>query len=467
MRVGPKAATLLLALALACGPAGPPAGSINVLLVVLDTTRADALAAYGAAHAFTPTLDRLAGEGVVFTNARSVSAWTLPAHASMFTGLYPSRHGAHWESPGLLANHETLAELLAPTHATGGFSENPHIVTTKGFAQGFERYEETWRLRKSWDDPPITLELFRQWLAQRDRSRPFFAFINLMTSHLPYRPPERLARRFLPSGLSEEEVKRLRAVEQEQAWLFMTGSLELSAADLENLRALYAAEVAFADEQVADALEAVREQGEIERTLIVVVGDHGENIGDHGLMEHQFCLYESLLRVPLILHLPGVFAGGGRRTAAVQLVDLLPTVLDAAGVPRERWPAMEGQSLLAGDPAADRAVIAEYSRPGEPLRNLARVDPTFDVTPFDRRLRSFQVGELKLIASDRGEAELYDLASDPGEMHDLAALRPEDVERLVSGLAAWVAERPRPPGEFPVQPDPEATEALRQLGYVN
>jgi len=458
---------LLLGLTAGCRPSEPPEGSINVLLVVLDTTRADALPAYGSKQAYTPTLDRLGSEGVVFANARTVSAWTLPSHASLFTGLYPSRHGAHWESPGLLVGQETLAELLAETHDTGGFCENPHIVTAKGFSQGFSRYEETWRRRESWDVPPITLELFQEWLGERDRSRPFFAFVNLMTPHLPYRPPERHQNRFMPDDLPEETIQRLRGVEQQHAWAYTMGDLQFTDADLDNLRSLYAAEVAFADERVAQAIDAVRAQGELERTLVVVVGDHGENIGDHGLMEHQFCLYESLLRVPMIFRLPEVFEGGLVREAPVQLVDVFPSVLDAAGVPRERWPALDGYSLLKADPPADRPTIAEYMRPGDPLRNMTRLNPSFDPSRYDRRLRSIQMGNSKLIVSDRDEVELYDLGTDPGETRDLAGERPEEVERLRERLEAWMAEGSRQLERFTPEADPEALKALRELGYVD
>jgi arylsulfatase A-like enzyme len=460
-------AILCLGLTAGCRPSEPPDGSINVLLIVLDTTRADALPAYGGGQAHTPTLDRLGREGVVFANARTVSAWTLPSHASLFTGLYPSRHGAHWESPGLLASHQTLAELLAETHETGGFCENPHIIRTKGFAQGFARYEETWRRRESWDVPPITLELFQEWLGERDRSRPFFAFVNLMTPHLPYRPPERYQSRFVSEDLPEEQIQRMRDVEQQQAWAYTMGDLQLTDSDLETLRSLYAAEVAFADERVAQAIDAVRAEGELERTLVVVVGDHGENIGDHQLMEHQLCLYETLLRVPMIFHLPGVFEGGRVRKAAVQLVDVFPTVLDAAGVPRERWPALDGYSLLGADPPAERPTIAEYMRPGDTLRNMTRLNPSFDPSRYDRRLRSIQLGTLKLIVSDRDEVELYDLRADPGETRDLAGERPEEVERLRARLAAWTAEGSHLVETFTPEADPEALEAIRELGYVD
>jgi arylsulfatase A-like enzyme len=458
---------VVLLVAAGCGRGGP---APNLLLIVLDTTRADAVAGYvdggGEAEAYTPTLDELAATGVLFTQARSTSAWTVPSHGSLFTGLYPSRHGAHWEGGGLDAEQVTLAEVLAPAYERAGFSENPHIIRAKGYAQGFETYEETWRRRRSWDEPPITLELVAGWFQRRDRARPFFVFVNLMTPHLPYAPPLRHQRRFVPAELDQRVVERFKAVGEGQARLYMMGALRFPERDLEILRALYRAEVAFGDERIGRILDMVRSQGELDDTLVVVVGDHGENIGDHGLMEHQLCLYESVLRVPLIMRLPGVLDGGVRRDGPVQLHDVMPTVLDALGVPASRWPEMEGESLLDGDPAAERPVYAEYMRPLEQMRLFQRVNPGFDFTPFDRRLKSIQVGSLKLIVSDRGEQELYDVAADPDETRDLAAARPEDVRRLGAQLAAWTRDwKPRVASE--VQPlDDDARRALQELGYI-
>jgi arylsulfatase A-like enzyme len=457
----PALAALLVAAA--CGGAEKPP---NLLVVVLDTTRADAVGVNGGGQpAHTPVLDELARTGVWFPAARTVSAWTLPSHATLFTGLYPSRHGAHWESPLLAEDRQTLAEVLAPDYDTAGFSENPHIVRAKGFAQGFARYEETWRLRRSWSEPPPTLALVADWFQRRDRARPFFAFVNLMTPHLPYTPPPKHEARFLADGVTADAARPYHQVGEREARLFMSRAIQYSPRDFEILRMLYRAEVSFADEQVGRILEMLRTDGELERTLVVVVGDHGENIGDHGLMEHQLCLYESLLRVPLILRLPGALDGGVRRDAPVQLVDVMPTALAALGVPEARRPRMEGLDLTAGDPPADRPLFAEYFRPGEQRRLFASVNPGFDFTPYWRRLKSVQVGALKLIASERGERELYDLVADPGELHDLSAERPGDVKALDARLAAFAPNwAPGAASGSPV--DEETRRALRELGYV-
>ena len=457
----------LLALALgatACG--SRPEKLANVLLLVLDTTRADAVAAYGEGPAYTPTLDRLAQEGVLYTRARSTSAWTLPSHGSLFTGLFPSQHGAHNESNQLAPEQVTLAELLGTTHQTAGFSENPHITRAKGFSQGFDHFEETWRRWRTEGKPPLTVELIEAWMEKRDRRRPFFAFVNLMAPHLPYAPPEKWTGRFLSDRISPTEIQRFKAFGERHARMSMSGALSLGERELEILRGLYRAEVSFVDEQAGRILDILRAEGELGRTLVIVVGDHGENIGDHGLMEHQLCLYETLLRVPLILSLPGVIPAGRRDSAPVQLVDVMPTILEIAGLSGESWPPMEGSSLLAGSPPESRPVFAEYMRPFEQRLLFRQTNPQFDFTIHDRRLKSIQVGALKLIASDRGDVELYDVQRDPAETENLAERRGDLVSELLEQLERWSGGwEPDSSAGAPLL-DEQTLEALRSLGYI-
>lgn len=460
-------AWLLAALVSVAGCGGPPAdGRLHVVLVVIDTTRSDAVGDHEGAPSPTPNLDRLAAEGVRYTHARTTGAWTLPSHASLFTGLHVARHGAHWDHRGLDDSLTTLAELLQPSHETVGFSENPHIIRDTGFAQGFDHFDETWRFQRAFGVDPQTLEQVERWLGKRDPSRPFFLFVNLMTAHLPFTPPARFEKRLRPPGARPELIRRLWGFGEDQARLFMAGGLELDDEELRVLRGLYRAEVAYVDEQVGRLLDAVERRVPKEQTLVAVVSDHGENLGEHGLMEHQLCLYETLLRVPLILRLPGSFEGGERRAAPVQLTDLLPTILDAAGVALPGDLAVDGSSLVEADPPAERPLLAEF-RPGQENRRLfRRARPGFDFDPFDRRLWSVQRGDLKLILSDRGDAELYDLSRDPGETRNLAGERPEDVRRLAGDVLRGDSA-PAGAGAEPAFPlDDETREMLRRLGYV-
>ncbi len=462
----PRAAGFLILVALlqavACSPTKqrPP----NVLLIVLDTTRGDAVSVHGTAtgDGLLAPLQRLAQDGVVFSAARTVSAWTLPSHGSMFTGLYPSRHGAHHESHLLRDDLQTLAELLAPTHATAGFSENPHINAHTGFAQGFEVFTEAWRKKRF---EPTVVQV-RDWLGTRERERPFFLFVNLMDAHLPYRPSDELLQEFLPPGTDPADVQRMRSFSKIDCMKFEAGELRLPEADLAILRALYRAAVRKVEAHVDRLVDLLEQEGELDRTLVIVVGDHGENVGEHGLMQHQFCLYDSLLRVPLVLRLPGVFDGGERRDDPVQVLDLPPTVLDVVGVPRHLWPSFEGVSLLSRDLRPERPIIAEYMRPETERRRFRHGAPDFDFDPLDRRLQSYQVGDLKLIRDDQGRVELYDLSSDPHERTDVSTERPQDVERLSNALDTWLRSRETARTLGEVEMDEETLEELRALGYL-
>lgn len=454
------------------GSEAPDAGGLgrpNVLLVVLDTTRAEAVSAWGDPQAHTPVLDRLAAEGARFANARATSSWTLPTHATLFTGLFSFQHGAHHETDRLVADARTLAERLGPTHETAGFSENPHIIRAKGFAQGFDVYAETWR-GADLAERDGTVDAFRDWFRERDRDRPFFAFVNLFSTHLPYAPPERWQQRLLPAEAVGSDVARaMMAFGETQARLYMAGRLRVSPATFRFLRRLYLADAAWTDERLGALLAPLRQSGELDDTLVVVVGDHGEYIGEHGLMEHQFGLHETVLHVPLVTRWPGQMEAGTVREGPVQLVDVAPTVLDAAGMGPASWRAMSGTSLLRGDPPADRPVLAEFMRPLQQRALFERVAPDFDFARFDRRLKSLQVGDRKLILAEDGEAALYHLDRDPRERRDLAAERPEEVRRLRERLLEIVGGFEPAQARTAVAPpdlDPEAREALRKLGYA-
>ena len=446
-------------------PARPPETPPNVLLVVLDTLRADAVDPAPGSH--TPVIAALAREGTLFMQGRSTASWTVPAHASIFTGLFPSRHNAHNEGRALSHEAQTLAELLSDTHDTAAFSENPHITRGKQFHQGFAVFKNSWprhdpgNLRRQATD-----RMVQEWLTGRSQERPFFLFLNFMDPHLPYRPPPQFEKLLLGEGVSSAESDRLRSFEGADARRVIAGKVQLSEAELAVLRRLYRAEVASADARLGKVLETLRSQNLLDETLEVVLGDHGENIGDHGLMEHQFSLHETLLRVPILLRLPGSVPAGTRRHDPVQLVDVFPTVLEATDLPRERWPPHEGESLLGPEIDADRALVAEYRLPLDQERIFAREMADFDFSPLMQRLQSIQVGTKKLILAGGEPVELHDLAKDPAESENLLEQEPASVRLLLEELRRWQANRPTPLPTELGRREAETIEALRELGYV-
>ena len=279
----------------------PPAPR-GMVIITLDTTRADYLPVYGFMDAEMPHLDRLAREGVVFDQATSVAPLTLPAHCSLFTGLFPPRHGVRDNGDRPLSpQHTTLAETVrAHGFSTGAFVGSVVLDADRGLAQGFDTYEGVVDAQVSQRAPgpprrrpgdEVVTDAIR-WIEGIGDSR-FFLWAHLYDPHRPYDPPEPFRSRYTDP---------------------------------------YLAEIAFADAQIGRLLEALERRKLLDRTIVVVTADHGESLGDHGERDHGIFLYESVLRVPLIIRGPGI---SPRRLAdVVRLVDVMPTALDLLGVPR-------------------------------------------------------------------------------------------------------------------------------------
>jgi arylsulfatase A-like enzyme len=476
--VVPCAVSLAMTLAGACGPsprlegpaiAPPPP---NVLLVVLDTTRTDALSCYGGPAGATPAIDALAAESTVYRGAYATSFWTLPSHGSMLTGLYPSEAGATSETNHLPEQVTTLAERLAAEgYRTGAVVRNPWLSAERGFAQGFDHYIEGWRDddgRSEVAGEGAATAAGVDWIGKEfDGVDPFFLFVNLNIAHMPYTPPEEVFRRFASQPWSSARLARLRTIEG--GWAHFAGAFPLDDIDFQILRELYSAEVAVADSLVADLLDAVRRQGALDQTLVIVTSDHGENLGEHGMIDHLYSLFDTTVRVPLLIRYPARFAPGVRVDEVVSLVDLVPTVLDTCGMleaDNDADAALLARSLCDGGHGRREAVFAENGRPINGIRLLQRF-PDFDVREIDHEMRMIRTEEHKLVWKVGRAAELYDTVADPGETTDLGDVDRELRNRLLDELRLWVAELDTTvrPGRFSSR-DRESLQRLRALGYV-
>ena len=480
---------------------------MNVVLVVADTTRyGDALTPEVA-----PTIVDLGAEGTTFTRAFASAPWTLPSHGSLFTGTYPSKHGAHAGHERLDERETTLTELFdSAGYDTAGVSGNTWVSKEGGFARGFDDFHQTWQYvqsdtamgelvevteesrilavgRKLFDGNPIANAanaLYRTvvrergdegaeratdwvegWLDDRESDDPFFLFANYLEPHLEYRPPKRIADRFLPGDVSYEAAMDV----PQEPWEYLAGNLETSDRDFEVLRALYRAEIAYLDEHLVRLRDALVAAGEWEDTVFVLVGDHGENIGDHGLMDHQYCLYDTLLHVPLVVH-GGAFEGRGEDDRLVSLVDVAPSLLDAAGVPapsaREEF---QGRSFHPESDADEHDfVFAEYAEPQPSMRALEEhVDEVPEhVYEYDRSLRAVRSADYKLVRGSDGSRELYHVAEDPSETTDLLDRRPGTADDLSRVLDEWLDsfDAADAAGEVAIEGDRKAQ--LEQLGYL-
>ncbi len=453
----------------------------NILLLVLDCVRFDGLHIFGNARSVTPNLDLLAENSRRYTQARSAAIWTLPSHASMFTGLHPRQHGVNVETRWLDESIPTMAQRLSRAgYQTTAFSTNAWVGPHFGLDRGFEDFYALWRLVPSmgktkfpWWEKALRKKVLERgdkgarklnkyvrkwWRTQRDPDRPFFMFGLYLDAHLPYRPPRGYAERLL----TPDALRRARAANQD-AWAYMAGEVSMTPEDFAGLRALYDAEIAYVDEQIGDLLAFLDSVGALQNTLIAVTSDHGENIGDHGLMDHQYCVCDSLARVPLIIHYPGALAAGDD-PAPVQHTDLLPTFLELAQAPTDA--SLPGRSLIASAaPAAPQ--ITQYTAAHR--HRFARRHPGFDPASkgFDRTYDGVALDGYKLIRSNTGQRWLYDLTDDPDERTDLARKMPGRVAALTAALDAWLADHP-PLTDAAAAPelDEDLQKHLRGLGYL-
>ena len=403
-------------------PTAPTAQRDNILLITLDTTRADRIGAYGYARARTPRLDRLAAEGARFDAAFSPAPITLPAHASIFTGLYPFEHGVRNNGNFYLEDRvETLATRLHEHgYRTGAFVSAFVLDRRYGLARGFETYDDRMQGASA---QVVALEAERRgdrtsaalnaWLdAHASGSAPFFAWLHLFDPHEPYRAPQPFGGAFTDSP--------------------------------------YDGEIAFVDAIIASVLDKLAERGVRERTIIAIIGDHGESLGDHGEETHSMLVYDPAIRIPLILWRPGRIPNGVVVTRPVRATDLAPTLLELVGAPglsashsRSLAPLLTGKPSSDAEPIYAETYLPQFYMNWAPLRTLR-----------DDRWKYI----------DAPSPELYDLVQDPGERNNLAVSQPRTAHgmratlmKLTGGTAGTMSA---------LRVDREVAEKLAALGYV-
>ena len=445
----------------------------HIVVLLWDTTRADRLGAYGYGRRTTPWLESVAARGVLFEQCRAPSPWTLPSHASLFTGLLPRHHGAVTKESPLAPAHETLAERLkAAGYGTMLLSNNEFVGPEAGLAQGFDVFRSVVREagRPSADATVGILE--RELAARRaDAGRagkPLFLFVNLMEPHLPYEPPSEFERPWRPEGATEGEVRRARRLQFPEDMAHNLGIRPWDGKTLSILSSLYDAEIREMDGQCARMEKVLADAGILgdgANGILVVTADHGENLGEHGLVDHKLSVAETLLRVPLVVRWPGRYEGGRRVREPVRLQDLFPTLLEAAGVPAPPSAAPHAASIPVG-PVEGRVQVSEFVPPVSFLDGMRRFFPDRPAEVFapfrigllaavepaggGRRLKWLRTWRLE----EGGKAAvirecLFDLEADPREDRDLLAgpsPAPADADaakRLGALADSWVAPLPR------------------------
>jgi arylsulfatase A-like enzyme len=448
---------LLLAWVCLLGACGSPRRP-NILLVVIDTTRADHLSIGGYGRPTDRTLARLAREGVSYTQAYSPAPWTVPAHASLFTGQYPSLHRVDCGALRLPDEVTTLAETLRDGgYRTAAATANPWISTTYNFQQGFDTFIETWRtVPPDSEDTGAGLTndeivRFLRWRQDNPdaRRQPFFIFINYFEPHLPYHPPEPERSRFLRQGAAADRVARLSRLGHPDEMRFILGLSDLTRDDLGILSDLYDGEIAYADRRLGEVLQVLGELRLLDDTVVAVTGDHGENLGDHGLLDHKMSVHDTLLRVPLVLRYPRRIPGGQVIASPVQMHDLYPTLLALAGLPPPQGATVEAARLPgAGVPGPYRRqedpIVGEFAGPPiDFLKVMKERFPGADLSRFDRTLVSLRSEGYTILWGSDGRHALYRNSSDPGQTEDLGGREPERLARMEGRVRAWLARPAR------------------------
>jgi len=443
-----RLAVLLLATLLgSCSDDLPP----NVVLITLDTTRADHLSCYGYERQTSPVLDAFAAEGAKFELAFAPIATTGPSHSTMFTALYPLAHHVIKNGIPLADDQVTLAELLKSSGYQTAAIVSSFVLTERfGFAQGFEFFDDEFTVEhasvkgSSWEDHTYEGGFDRRanettrraiaWIEQTRRAeRPFFLFVHYFDPHSPYSPPPEFRNHF--------------------------GSTDRKG--LDKLIALYDEEIAFTDREIGLLLDSLSELQLSDETIVVVTADHGEGLGDHKHLEHGINIFDEAVRVPLLIRWPEKIQAGQQFEQPVEFVDLLPTLLDltetgsigARSQGRSLASALLGQASLA----SDRPVFL-HRRHYEPRieRKVRIAGQKFGVRRDNWKL---------ILGPEENTAELYDLNSDPSEENNRYEAEPEKVRELTALLDEW-HERMKSDKAVELELSDEDRAGLEALGYT-
>ncbi|MGQ4808656.1 hypothetical protein NKDENANG_02044 [Candidatus Entotheonellaceae bacterium PAL068K] len=470
----------------------------NIIVLMLDTARAQNFSCYGYERPTTPYIDALASESVLYEQAVASGCWSLPSQVSLLTGMFPAKHGAHELHLSYARPYPLLPEVLREAgYRTLGVSPNSWMSDEFGVTRGFDTYLKLWQ---GWQTiqshpseapgllTPLIQKLNRLYsrhvFPRYNRAQhvnyhiekllatapePFFLYAIYWDAHLPYHPRGRHATRWLPPGVSEAQAQQV----NRNPIHYFANLTPMSEADFEILRACYDGAVATLDEEIGALIDHLRQRDILDRTLLIITSDHGENLGNHGLMSHAYSLHDTLIHVPLLIRYPARFPAGQRVRRQVQPTDLFPTLLDALDLdlPQVRQ-EFQGVSLLAPEPEApeERLAYAEMLGPHPSRQSVNRRAGLPEDTPrpaYDRALRCVRTLDYKIIWASDGHHALYHLRQDPFETVNRFADEPQLASELLETLQAW-----QPPSGIPLHKSPpdfdhDVRLRLRDLGYLD
>lgn len=466
-----------------CGPpADPrvrPERPVHVVLYVIDTLRRDRLGVYGYERGTSPAIDALAAESVVFDNAHAAAPWTLPSMVSLMTSTYPVDHGVLHGKQKLAPGVDTLpVRLDALGYRTAGFVMNPFAGDYAGLRRGYDHYEVT-----------AGAPFLRRFLTGQIDG-PLFLYHHTTEPHRPFRAPAAYEARFgatpaaVRDRINRQTARHLELLRVDAHRGRPPGTTDNHAqqdhvlrelrSDLPAINDLYDASVAWADDNLGQAVTLLKARGLWDDTLFILLSDHGEELLDHGGVGHAQSVYDELVRVPMLWRFPGGAGGGTRVSDAVTLVDVMPTLLDYLGHD-DKWPDDLGRSFLpllaSGSGHSESHPAVTSVRIARDLHNGPSVDlrGRVNVAVTQSRWKGIWNQETETF-------ELYDRERDPDEQTDRSMFEPDVSQRLEEAARRWVAERPAsaPQGLVVAEEeraseevDPETLERLRHLGYID
>jgi arylsulfatase A-like enzyme len=449
------------------GTPAPHAVRPNVLLISIDSLRADHVSSYGYGRPTSPAIDRLAAEGALFENAISPASWTTPAHMTLLTALAPEVHRVTSFRRALKPSAVTLAEVLhGDGYATAGFVSGATVMASYGFAQGFEVFDESLAAPRADASHGVTspglVELVGRYLTAWDaggRQRPFFVFLHMWDVHYDYAPPPPYDRMFDPHYAGDLDASGFETNPRLQA--------DMDPRDLQHLIALYDGEIRYTDEHVARIVDRLRRLRALDDTLVVVTSDHGDEFFEHGAKGHSKTLYDEIIRVPLVMRLPGRVVPGQRRDEQVRLMDVAPTVLGLLGIaPPDDFgaPAMP----LPYRPAD----LTPWISGARAVESFPRLPAFSESTAFlgpKWSLRADGFKRMRFQSKLRRDGALFDLRADPREQRSLLPADPPPP--ILAGLDAsfdrWLAlARSEPTRAVDTIPTKKHEARLRALGYL-
>jgi arylsulfatase A-like enzyme len=442
----------------------------NIILISIDTLRADHLSIYGYYRRTSPDLDRLAAESVVFDQAFTPMSHTLPAHVSMVTGVHPATHNVLTNGWQYTGSFPTLAERLGRLgYARAGFVTGFPLNGESGMARGFDVFQDTGRHGQSYIPKiPGDVATMRaiEWLRGRPQ-KPIFLFVHYFDLHPPFLITPNTQRPFSIDGPLRDHMRALGVAHVDINDIFLPGAIRLNNQPVPDLATAineYDNQVHHVDRLIALLLTALQRRGYLNKALLIITSDHGEGLGQHRYYSHGLHLYEEQLHVPLIMRRFGGNWPAKRIPSTVSLLDLVPTVLELLGQAED--PQLHGRSLLplitgTGQAPPGRWLLVQRRKfPGDKLQTWGRFASEVPL----RAVRSDE--SLKYFLAGDGTEQLYDLATDPLEKENLAAHRSGDCARLrtlLEGLQTCYESAAVEAGE---QVDEETLRALRSLGYV-